>query len=49
MNKNSAYIVVLQNCLGLVLAEDQTGQFLKNALKLNTSFFGATNLQTALK
>ncbi|XP_030592954.1 clustered mitochondria protein homolog [Archocentrus centrarchus] len=42
------YTATLDNCLGLVLAEDQTGQFLKNALKLNTSFFGTTNLQTAL-
>ncbi|XP_037536384.1 clustered mitochondria protein homolog [Nematolebias whitei] len=41
------YTATLDSCLGLVLA-DQTGQFLKNALRLNTSFFGATDLQTAL-
>uniref|UniRef100_I3K7Q7 Clustered mitochondria protein homolog n=1 Tax=Oreochromis niloticus TaxID=8128 RepID=I3K7Q7_ORENI len=42
------YTATLDNCLGLVLAEDQTGQFLKNALRLNTSFFGPTCIQTAL-
>uniref|UniRef100_A0A3Q4GK75 Clustered mitochondria protein homolog n=1 Tax=Neolamprologus brichardi TaxID=32507 RepID=A0A3Q4GK75_NEOBR len=42
------YTATLDNCLGLVLAEDQTGQFLKNAVRLNTSFFGPTCEQTAL-
>uniref|UniRef100_A0A1A8IWA1 Clu domain-containing protein n=2 Tax=Nothobranchius TaxID=28779 RepID=A0A1A8IWA1_NOTKU len=42
------YTATLDNCLGLMLTEDQTGQFLKNALKLNTSFFGPTDLHTAL-
>ena len=42
-------IVSLQSCLGLLLTEDQAGQFLKNALRLNTSFFGPTHLHTALK
>uniref|UniRef100_A0A3B3V655 Clustered mitochondria protein homolog n=1 Tax=Poecilia latipinna TaxID=48699 RepID=A0A3B3V655_9TELE len=42
------YTATLDSCLGLVLTEDQTGQFLKNALKLNTSFFGPTDLHTAL-
>lgn len=40
--------VFLQSCLGLVLTGDQRGQYLKNALKLNTSFFGPENLHTAL-
>uniref|UniRef100_A0A3B4BAE4 Clu domain-containing protein n=1 Tax=Periophthalmus magnuspinnatus TaxID=409849 RepID=A0A3B4BAE4_9GOBI len=35
-------------CLGLVMTGSQSEQYLKNALKLNTSFFGATNLHTAL-
>ncbi|XP_028269031.1 clustered mitochondria protein homolog [Parambassis ranga] len=42
------YVATLDSCLGLMLTEDRTGQFLKNALKLNTSFFGHTNLHTAL-
>ncbi|MEQ2256265.1 hypothetical protein ILYODFUR_022538 [Ilyodon furcidens] len=42
------YTATLDSCLGLVLTEDQTGQFLKNALKLNTSFFGPTDMHTAL-
>uniref|UniRef100_UPI0037E98104 clustered mitochondria protein homolog n=1 Tax=Semicossyphus pulcher TaxID=241346 RepID=UPI0037E98104 len=42
------YIATLDSCLGLVLTGDQSGQFLKNALRLNTSFFGPTNLHTAL-
>lgn len=42
------YIATLDNCLGLVLTGDQTGQYLKNALRLNSSFFGTTNLHTAL-
>ncbi|XP_041854801.1 clustered mitochondria protein homolog isoform X2 [Melanotaenia boesemani] len=42
------FTATLDSCLGLVLAEDQTGQFLKNALRLNTSFFGPTDLHTAL-
>ncbi|TMS03716.1 Clustered mitochondria protein-like protein [Larimichthys crocea] len=42
------YIATLDSCLGLMLTGDQTGQYLKNALRLNTSFFGAINLHTAL-
>ncbi|KAM6931004.1 clustered mitochondria protein homolog [Xenentodon cancila] len=42
------YAATLDSCLGLLLAEDQTGQFLKNALRLNTSFFSPTDLHTAL-
>ncbi|XP_062238065.1 clustered mitochondria protein homolog isoform X1 [Platichthys flesus] len=42
------YTATLDSCLGLVLTGEQTGQFLKNALRLNTSFFGATDLHTAL-
>ncbi|XP_013869880.1 clustered mitochondria protein homolog [Austrofundulus limnaeus] len=42
------YTATLDSCLGLVLPEDLTGQFLKNALKLNTSFFGPADLHTAL-
>lgn len=38
-----------QSCLGLVLTGDQAGQYLKNALRLNTSFFGPTNVYTAFK
>lgn len=39
----------LQSCLGLVLTGDQTEKYLKNALRLNTSFFGPSDLHTALK
>ncbi|KAM4746327.1 LOW QUALITY PROTEIN: clustered mitochondria protein homolog [Anableps anableps] len=42
------YTATLDSCLGLILTEEQTGQFLLNALKLNTSFFGPTDLHTAL-
>ncbi|XP_036952790.1 clustered mitochondria protein homolog [Acanthopagrus latus] len=42
------YIATLDSCLGLVVTGDQRGQYLKNALKLNTSFFGPENLHTAL-
>lgn len=42
------YIATLDSCLGLMLTGDQAGLFLKNALKLNTSFFGPTDLCTAL-
>ncbi|KAM3610958.1 uncharacterized protein V6R79_011205 [Siganus canaliculatus] len=42
------YIATLDGCLGMVLTGDQTGQFLKNALRLNTSFFGPSNMHTAL-
>ncbi|XP_068994474.1 clustered mitochondria protein homolog [Embiotoca jacksoni] len=42
------YTATLDSCLGLVLTEDHTGQYLKNALRLNTSFFGPTHLHTAL-
>lgn len=52
--KNTIYLLKmaflsLQSCLGLMLTGDQAGQFLKNALRLNTSFFGPTDLHTALK
>ncbi|XP_023149940.2 clustered mitochondria protein homolog [Amphiprion ocellaris] len=42
------YTATLDSCLGLMLTEEQRGQFLKNALRLNTSFFGPTDLHTAL-
>ncbi|KAK2837331.1 hypothetical protein Q5P01_014543 [Channa striata] len=42
------YTATLDSCLGLMLTGDQAGQFLKNALRLNMSFFGPTYLQTAL-
>lgn len=41
-------VVSLQSCLGLMLTEDPTGQFLKNALRLNISFFGLKDFNTAL-
>ncbi|XP_051278786.1 clustered mitochondria protein homolog isoform X2 [Dicentrarchus labrax] len=41
------YIATLDSCLGLVLTGDQAGQYLNNALRLNTSFFGPTNVHTA--
>ncbi|XP_023269367.1 clustered mitochondria protein homolog [Seriola lalandi dorsalis] len=42
------YIATVDSCLGLVLTGEQTGQYLKNALRLNTSFFGPIDLHTAL-
>ncbi|KAK5871401.1 hypothetical protein PBY51_004285 [Eleginops maclovinus] len=42
------FTATLDSCLGLVLTGDQRGQFLKNALRLNTSFFGPSHLHTAL-
>uniref|UniRef100_A0A3P8W2U0 Si:ch211-166a6.5 n=1 Tax=Cynoglossus semilaevis TaxID=244447 RepID=A0A3P8W2U0_CYNSE len=42
------YTATLDNCLGLILTGDQRGQYLKNALRLNTSFFGPFDLHTAL-
>ncbi|XP_020776568.1 clustered mitochondria protein homolog [Boleophthalmus pectinirostris] len=42
------YTAALDSCLGLVMTGSQSEQYLKNALKLNISFFGATNLNTAL-
>ncbi|XP_074525971.1 clustered mitochondria protein homolog [Halichoeres trimaculatus] len=42
------YVATLDSCLGLVLTGDQSEKFLQNALRLNTSFFGPTNLYTAL-
>ncbi|KAM9359844.1 clustered mitochondria protein homolog [Symphorus nematophorus] len=42
------YIATLDSCLGLLLTGEQKGQYLKNALRLNTSFFGTSNLHTAL-
>lgn len=38
-----------QSCLGLVLTGEQAEQFLKSALRLNTSFFGTKDLRTALR
>ncbi|KAM7391868.1 hypothetical protein PAMP_022519 [Pampus punctatissimus] len=42
------YTATLDSCLGLVLTGDPAGQFLKNALRLYTSFFGPTSVHTAL-
>ncbi|XP_046871275.1 clustered mitochondria protein homolog [Hypomesus transpacificus] len=42
------YAAMLDGCLGLVLTGEQSGQYLRNALKLNTSFFGPKDLRTAL-
>ncbi|XP_077417265.1 clustered mitochondria protein homolog [Vanacampus margaritifer] len=42
------YIARIDSCLGLLLKGDQAGKYLKNALRLNTSFFGPKNLHTAL-
>ncbi|CAG5922769.1 unnamed protein product [Menidia menidia] len=42
------FTATLDSCLGLLLTKDQTEPFLKNALRLNTSFFGPTDLHTAL-
>lgn len=42
------YTAVLDCCLGLLMTGNQSEQYLKNALRLNTSFFGDINLQTAL-
>ncbi|XP_029016845.1 clustered mitochondria protein homolog [Betta splendens] len=42
------YTATLDSCLGLLLTGDQAGQFLQNALRLDTSFFGPTALHTAL-
>lgn len=42
------YTATLDSCLGLVMTGDHAGQFLKNALRINTSFFGPTDLHTAL-
>ncbi|KAF1389086.1 hypothetical protein PFLUV_G00069810 [Perca fluviatilis] len=42
------YTATLDSCIGLVLTGDQRGLFLKNALRLNTSFFGPSHLHTAL-
>ncbi|XP_020505586.2 clustered mitochondria protein homolog [Labrus bergylta] len=42
------YIATLDCCLGLVLTGDQCERYLRNALRLNTSFFGPTNQHTAL-
>lgn len=42
------YTATLDSCLGLVLPGDQRETFLKNALRLNTSFFGPSHLHTAL-
>uniref|UniRef100_A0A8D0ATA9 Clustered mitochondria protein homolog n=1 Tax=Sander lucioperca TaxID=283035 RepID=A0A8D0ATA9_SANLU len=42
------YTATLDSCLGLVLTGDQRGLFLKNALRLNISFFGPSHLHTAL-
>ncbi|CAB1319864.1 unnamed protein product [Coregonus sp. 'balchen'] len=42
------YTATLDSCLGLVLPSEQAGQFLQSALKINTSFFGPTDVHTAL-
>ncbi|XP_034728618.1 clustered mitochondria protein homolog isoform X2 [Etheostoma cragini] len=42
------YTATLDSCLGLVFTGDQGGLFLKNALRLNTSFFGPSHVHTAL-
>ncbi|KAM8866783.1 clustered mitochondria protein homolog [Synchiropus picturatus] len=42
------YIATVDSCLGLMMTGAQAAQFLKNALKINTSFFGPSNLYTAL-
>uniref|UniRef100_A0A3P9IQH1 Si:ch211-166a6.5 n=1 Tax=Oryzias latipes TaxID=8090 RepID=A0A3P9IQH1_ORYLA len=42
------YTATVDSCLGLMLTEDPTGQFLKNALRLNISFFGLKDFNTAL-
>uniref|UniRef100_A0A8B9KFH0 Clustered mitochondria protein homolog n=1 Tax=Astyanax mexicanus TaxID=7994 RepID=A0A8B9KFH0_ASTMX len=42
------YTAVLDTSLGLVLQGEQSLQYLQNALKLNISFRGATDLTTAL-
>ncbi|XP_071380318.1 clustered mitochondria protein homolog isoform X1 [Centroberyx affinis] len=42
------YTATLDSCLGLVLAGEQAEQYLKNALRLNVSFFGPRDLHTAL-
>uniref|UniRef100_A0A8C5HH57 Clustered mitochondria protein homolog n=1 Tax=Gouania willdenowi TaxID=441366 RepID=A0A8C5HH57_GOUWI len=41
------YAAVLDSCLGQVLT-DHAETFLKNSLRLNTSFFGSTDVNTAL-
>lgn len=42
------YTATLDTCLGLLLSGEQAGKFLQSALRLNTSFFGPTDLRTAL-
>ncbi|XP_029998881.1 clustered mitochondria protein homolog [Sphaeramia orbicularis] len=42
------YTASLDSCLGLVVTGNQAEQYLKNALRLSTSFFGPTDLHTAL-
>ncbi|KAJ8005691.1 hypothetical protein DPEC_G00120550 [Dallia pectoralis] len=42
------YTATLDSCLGLMLPSEQAGLFLQNALKINTSFFGPTDVRTAL-
>ncbi|XP_061624091.1 clustered mitochondria protein homolog isoform X1 [Phyllopteryx taeniolatus] len=42
------YIARLDSCLGLLSTGAQAGKYLKNALRLNTSFFGPENMHTAL-
>ncbi|XP_068166681.1 clustered mitochondria protein homolog isoform X2 [Antennarius striatus] len=41
------YVATLDSCLGLVLTGDMGGRYLKNAVKLNSSFFGPTSVYTA--
>ncbi|KAG7489609.1 hypothetical protein JOB18_016073 [Solea senegalensis] len=42
------YTATVDSCLGLMLTGDQSGQFLKSSLRLHTSFYGPTDLHTAL-
>uniref|UniRef100_A0A667YRG9 Clustered mitochondria protein homolog n=1 Tax=Myripristis murdjan TaxID=586833 RepID=A0A667YRG9_9TELE len=42
------FTATVDSCLGLVLTGEQAEQFLRSALRLNTSFFGSKDLRTAL-
>lgn len=42
------YTATLDGCLGLLMSGSQGEQYLKNALRLNSSFFGSKNVHTAL-
>ncbi|KAK7934067.1 hypothetical protein WMY93_004963 [Mugilogobius chulae] len=41
------YTAALDSCLGLLMTGSQSEQYLNSALKINMSFFGATNIHTA--